>query len=546
MNIKDFEKHINVSVLDRGRSYYDSGNVRSVKKVNGEWISSVEGNRDYNVTVRVSDNGTITDTKCNCPYDIGPYCKHQVAVFYTMRDFLNLPSFSKEVDEGTEDLKDILNKLDKETLVSIIMEHSGVNRHFRDKIFMGHSEKADITGYARDIILSAIDEVSRHGYIRYNDTMYAVRGAATVLETADKKIESGDIRAAVSLCMVISEEMMDLIGYCDDSNGYVGGMVYNAVEKIREALSKPDAEKCEGIFDTVLEHSLGPMYDDWSDWRNGLLSALVPLCGVSGNREKMEKVLLDNQSADTEEWSNNYRNKQMQSIQRDIIKRFDGDLAAKQYLENHLENSDFRLIAIRDAIKEDSYDRAVELSLEGEEKDRGYAGLVDNYKKLRYEAYEKKGNIKEIKALGLELAAEGDVEYLQRIKVLYEKDEWPGVVRGIIDTVKTKGRSENYLDILIKEGFKKELLEYCRANLSSIISYHKHLLPEYAKEVCGIFRMYVEESASHANSRDRYRDVCMIIGSYRKVCGKDAYAVRDALKKMYAKRPAFIEELNRI
>jgi uncharacterized Zn finger protein len=86
MNIKDFESQIDSKILSRGRAYHRSGYISSLEYDNGEWVADVEGSDNYTVTARLSDNGDIEDTFCDCPYDWGEYCKHQVAVFFALRE----------------------------------------------------------------------------------------------------------------------------------------------------------------------------------------------------------------------------------------------------------------------------------------------------------------------------------------------------------------------------------------------------------------------------------------------------------------------------
>ena len=47
----------------------------------------VEGTDIYLVEVKLDSNNNIVGTSCDCPYDMGEYCKHQVAVFYAFAKY---------------------------------------------------------------------------------------------------------------------------------------------------------------------------------------------------------------------------------------------------------------------------------------------------------------------------------------------------------------------------------------------------------------------------------------------------------------------------
>lgn len=68
------------AILDRGKTYYRAGRVKSLEIINNKIVAKVNGNYGvYKVEVYVK--GNAIDADCNCPYD-GYGCKHIVAVLY--------------------------------------------------------------------------------------------------------------------------------------------------------------------------------------------------------------------------------------------------------------------------------------------------------------------------------------------------------------------------------------------------------------------------------------------------------------------------------
>ncbi|WP_373482573.1 SWIM zinc finger domain-containing protein [Acetobacterium sp.] len=47
-----------------------------IKQGERDYLFTVAGTDVYQVFVKFDDQGEITQTGCDCPYDFGPICKH--------------------------------------------------------------------------------------------------------------------------------------------------------------------------------------------------------------------------------------------------------------------------------------------------------------------------------------------------------------------------------------------------------------------------------------------------------------------------------------
>jgi len=400
MNLKNFETHIESKILSRGRAYFEHGYISSLEYSDDEWVADVSGSDDYTVTVKLSNNGDVVETYCDCPYDLGAYCKHQVAVFFELRKN-NAHSATETKARNTNDkkapkgesLEDILTKLDKKALISLIIQYSKEYKPIASEIKFRYSEKADKSSDARKLIRSTINAVSDRGFVEYRNVRHAISGANEVLSMIDDMQNSNEYISAVSLAIVVAEEMMDLMNNCDDSNGYVGGAIAEAIEKIQAVIDDVPEEHSDKIFTTVVNHAFNKMYDGWTDWRTDLLSALVPLCGSKKNREQLESYLNDTDSSKSSKWSRDYDLRSMQLIQHDIITRFDGEAAAQDYVNQNLDSIDFRYMAIEHAIKNKQYDKAATLCIEGEKLNQSYPGIVSRLREILFGIHESTGNL---------------------------------------------------------------------------------------------------------------------------------------------------------
>jgi len=86
MNLSRFSRYINPAVAHRGKEYASEGRVISLESIaEGNTFSVVRGNEIYEIIVKLNDEGNIIESECDCPYDFGPVCKHQVADFSSLR-----------------------------------------------------------------------------------------------------------------------------------------------------------------------------------------------------------------------------------------------------------------------------------------------------------------------------------------------------------------------------------------------------------------------------------------------------------------------------
>jgi len=541
MNIKNFESVIDKTIQQRGLEYYKSGCIESLEFDGEEWVAEVSGSDDYIVTVKLNSSEDIISTGCDCPYDWGMYCKHQAAVFYALRKELENPNNKSTEAPANQSLEDLLKNQEKNVLIKILLEYAKQDRKIKQDLLFRFAEKGkDIIEYARNIIKKSIKRVMRRGFIEYDDVEDAAEGANQVLKMAEGITD--DILSCVSLCSVILEEMMDLYNCCEDFDdiddviGCTVELLTNVIETIPD--NYPETEKA---FDMIFTHVLKSGFGGY-DWKEDLLYACIPCCRLPKIRKRIEDYLLLIQI------NNKYDGRrEAQNILREIIEKFDGVEAADAYIEQNLDNRDFREIAIQKAMDENRLDRALKLCLEGEIADGAYIGVVWKWKEMRYSIYERHNNTESQKKLAYEFVLDGKFEYFLKLKKLYRFDEWEKILQNLLSVLKNSRSQNIYVDILVHEEKKQLLLEYCEKYMSAVVKLYSHLLPEYIFEVEMIFLEYIRKEAGSASDRKGYNSVCEIIKHLNKACGSQkANELKTELLQKYAKRPAFVDELKKI
>ena len=252
MNLDNFETYISDTILGRGLAYFEDRHVLSLEPNGDTWIATVAGSDDYTVGVTISDNGEIVDSVCSCPYNWSDFCKHLVAVFYTLREEFTPEVVSARIAEK-ERLERILNRLDKEALASIVLEFANKDRHMRETLLLRYAEPADLLQAVRGAIRGAIKAVTRRGFVEYQDVPRAMVGLDMVLPIIYEKAEANDKATVLSLCMIVLEEMIALLSRCDDSDGLVDGVIRDTLDSV-EATLGPAPGYDHAAIQNQLEH----------------------------------------------------------------------------------------------------------------------------------------------------------------------------------------------------------------------------------------------------------------------------------------------------
>ena len=168
--------------------------------------------------------------------------------------------------------------------------------------------------------------------------------------------------------------------------------------------------------------------------------------------------------------------------------------------------------------------------------------------KIRYDAYKNLGMKKEQEDLGTSLLIQGEFEYYKDLKELaYNKKEFYEDLKQKLKNGKNWKSKYVFIDIIYVENDFDEIMEYVRNNPTSIEAHAEKIKDQFYDEVIGMYKEHIKYGAEGSSNRKQYKGVCAIIKRYKKIAGKDnVKEIVSELKDKYAKRPAFIDELDKI
>ena len=161
--LSHFEEYIDEPILKRGLSYFKrglsyfkKGFVHEPEEIRpGDYEAVVEVSEEYTVKLSIR-NRAITEHSCDCPYDMGPVCKHVAAViFYLEQEELGLTQNTKKASSKkakassskpskrktlAQQVDELLDKVTHDELTLFVREHATKNAQFRDLLLASFAQ----------------------------------------------------------------------------------------------------------------------------------------------------------------------------------------------------------------------------------------------------------------------------------------------------------------------------------------------------------------------------------------------------------------------
>lgn len=547
MNLYDFEEVVSSTIVDRGSEYYDAGFVaKLVRKGDGRYSALVEGADMYEIAVQLDEEGNIHSSYCDCPYDLGPVCKHEVAVYYELIDRLKDNDFPEVAGATQPDLKTVLESLSKVELIEILIHLADDDPNFHNELLFNYAtvdEQHEIARYKR-MIDSIIEKyIGREGFITYKyvgDFTNELSAVLNKVETVKNPLN------AIEIAQGLLIEGIKSFQYADDSSGNIGYLLDQTIEMIDMIANRPlgAAEQSE-MLDRLIQLSKSDVFEGWNDFRIDVLGICLEFTG----NEQMRMTLMNELKAMLENSTANdygrYENERIHNLMYDIIETHGTSEEARQFLQENVNYPSLRKRLMQNEMKVGNYENVLSLASEGERMDKDYPGLVTRWKKWRYRAYKLLNSNEEQMKIGRELVMGGEFEYYWELKELAVDDQL-----AFYDELKQELAEKNsnvYVQLIEAENDVDAILEYVREHPSSVERYLSYLIESHKDEAIRLFEYHVRVTAENSFNRMQYKEVCQVLKRFRKVTGREAQInLAKELEQTYKNRPAFLDELSKL
>jgi len=368
----------------------------------------------------------------------------------------------------------------------------------------------------RMIQLSAYRAV-RNGFIEWERTDQALEGVEEVLEFLDGLDSKDDAEQIIRLSLVVIRECTAMLQIADDSSGEISSAIYESLEKVDEALAEWPGEVDEETVDRMLKllypYILFGLDQDMTDAPNDLVESILRWNEKGDFAGKfydfIEKLIA---SKEMQNKTYHYTEERFRAYQLWVLQQQGEQETVDAFYAKFKHYPAIRRTQIWQALETGEFEKALQLCRESERLDADLAGLLYEWKKLRFKAYEGMGNTAEMIDLSAKFALEGEEEYYVKLKNLVYPEQWPNKLEALLAEMKNRPRSRPlYLGILIEEKRMEELLDYCRRDISAMEQLYPHLLADYPHEVNEIYTAYIYRQIDRASNRKAYWTACSYI-----------------------------------
>ena len=559
--LNEFEQLIDEKILKRGLSYFKGGAITDFSEIStGEYEAIVSGTEEYTVQLKISNN-TITAHNCDCPYDMGPVCKHVVAViFHLQQDELELnlrPSTKsagpnkKKTKSVSQQIKELLKAISHEELMEFVQENSKKDKKFRNYFLasFGHlSQNQSREFYQKQIHSILQTAAGRDGWIGWSDMKYVVNATEPFLENAEKYLANNNFKNVFFISTALLEEMTEAFQYGDDSNGDLGYFIESAMELLSRLVQEKLAQTLkQEMFQYCITSFNQKLFEGWG-WHLGLLDIACELT----EEESDADIILHCLDSVTER----YEMEQAQSLKLNLLRKFKEEKEVEAYINKHISNPSIRTKEIEKAFANNNFERVKKLSKDGvtcDEKDK--PGLV----KVWYNWLLKVAQAEKDTAKIIEYARflfidnfHPEQDYYQILKNTIENEKWHPFLEDIIKEITPKQRW-NYTtlirNIYIKEQWWDRLFLMLKQNLSleNIQHNEEYLAKDYSSELIEMYSERIINYVEEYMGRKHYQTACRYLRRMKKLGGNDRVnELIEQFRKQYPQRKALMDELTRV
>jgi len=557
MNIplNEFEHVIDDSILKRGLSYFNNGAIVDfIELADGEYEASILGTEAYTINIVVRKN-IVVEHVCNCPYDLGPVCKHIVAaIFHLQKDeleFQQTKSKKKKTKSVSQQVKELLQQISTKELITFIQEQAKKDKIFRNNLLatFGHlSQNQSKEFYQKQIRTILKTAAGRAGWISWSNMNDVFDSTMPLLQNAEKYLAANKFENVYFISTALIEEMTKAIEYVDDSNGEIGYFIESAIELLFKISKQniPNNLKQE-FFDYCIYNFDKEIFLGW-DWHLELLYFATNLA----ENEKEADIIIKRLNQVKDE----YELERAQNFKLILIKKFKGKNEAEEFIKKHISNPSIREIEIKKAIKNKDFEKAILLSKDGikcDEKEK--PGLVKTwYKyllKIAQIQKDKSNIIKYAKFLFID-NFNPQQDYYQILKDNVDSDKWQPFIEELIKEISNiqSWKSHDLIQkIYINEERWDKLLLLLKQNphLGNIEDHEKYLVNDYTPEFIEIYKNAIIHFVENNMGRKNYQYACRYLRRMKKLGAKEKVEeIIELFRYQFPKRIALMDELNKV
>ncbi|MBK9699049.1 MAG: hypothetical protein IPO79_02940 [Flavobacteriales bacterium] len=565
------EEVIDARIVQRGLKYYEDGAVDEPEEIEADVFEAlVQGSDDYTVRVRLKGDAII-EHECDCPYDLGPVCKHVVAlIFHLQNEQLGNSGKAQGAKAGkknstprkptvAEQVESALAAAPQQELIAFVRARCMADAAFRKDLLVACAPRS-ISMDRRDHLRTLRSEMhaiaGRKRFIDYHEATEAGGVLYDMLDQAKQLVQKGHPERALPMLTAAIEAGAEAIQDADDSNGEIGGGIEMAMQLLADLARKKHKEPFRQELLSETHRLLTDKTVMDCDW-NGTLEPIAATL-VRTVEEAAPVIAALKRTANSDFGGSAARDALL-----DLTRRFKGDAAAKALEDGFLVHTDVRDRAIEAAIKAKDWSRAKQLAEDGKRVTRnGRPAAHEHYwtpHLLRIAQRTKdKPEVLRLARILLIDSHHNSMEHYKLLRKEVPTAEWPTYVDKLLKDLRSGKRGHDrslIADICAAEQRWDEVMAEARkeADIPYLIhsvldEYEAELGKRYPQEVATTLAERAEYFASKMNpKRDDYLQATKLLRRIKKLGDQQLVdALTADWRVRLARRKGLMEQLNKL
>mgnify|MGYP003667322115 CR=1 FL=1 len=561
--IEELEQKFLSTALKNGLSYWKKDQFEVIDDSTTSLKARVYGTDEY-LSELMFLNNVIVDVNCNCPNNRTLFCKHIAILYYEkLKDVLDLKksksrkatkktskkTSKKKIEQNAFSIEIAIQNLSAAKLKEIVLQELKDNVDFRlrleNKFNPKYQSKQELYQFYKTEIQAVLTKHKRRGYIDYTASNSVGRVVVDYADTALEYYENSMFEASFEICKAIIDTMIKPLEYTDTSSG----LFYQGLdESLNIALNLANTTQLKPALRKNMYTFFVKLFKDkkthgWG-YETNFIDILIPVSETNKHKEELLDAIYD-------------IGIDRHTIQLyNIIKKFDGEKAAKAFVIEHKALPEFRAILFDEFMENKDYEAAKQCMYEGikvNEESRGIViNWIENLLAIAEITNDKNLAIKSAKSLFLNLRFRvypNEVDYYEILKSQYTaeawKIEWPLLVEKTNDkaTLEEIYFRENQLDLLFESISEKQDFYYGPNHLNFNHHHIAVLLPKYNEPFEQLLKSRIVDYIDVYKGKNYYKEVCTTLIAFKKQ-GLDINGIIIFLKENYHRRPSLMGRLH--
>ncbi|MEI9921125.1 MAG: SWIM zinc finger family protein [Bacteroidota bacterium] len=563
MKLSDFNLLLPQPILTRGRDYYENGLVKKLaEKASSNYVmysAAVKGSDTYKVQLQI-DQATdeIVFHRCTCPFD-GGICKHVAAVLFAIMEtpfgdsVSDTDSQKKKGDMVENILRELSEAETKQYLRELMEERRDLRKHFTASFISKIA--SDKNDYKKIIDQSIQGTRGANSFRNPSGVFRVMEPVHKFLEQAESHLHTGQHNKAFEITQAVLEKLIPALQYVDDSNGWVGDCINEAVH-LQWLLADVSEDKPlrKEMFSWFLKAASHKKFLGWDcSWDFAKLAAITaPSAGAEQRIVAMTESIARNSTHGSEPIEK-YEIEQSAEVMLAFYQTHKSEKDVESFMAENIELANIRALTVNRLVQQDKFQDAITLCREGVQLSTKakLPGEVNSWYAKMLDIYSKTNDLSGIIECAeyLFLNSNLELKYYQKLKSTVPATQWRDYQPNLLALYRRHYKWHELATIYAEENRLEDVMDIMRLAryIPLMREFQSYLLPKYSLTVQQLYFDVISENLAQHATRNHYHEAVKILKEMKAhfdITGIQLFVID--LSEKYRHRPALLDELKKI